>query len=56
MPACRMIHDYICRGELIFKARKLLSAIHMGLFFGLITYAFVNIMDVLEGGFTSPVR
>jgi len=33
----------------IFKARKGLSAIHMGLFFGLITYAFVNLIDVLEG-------
>jgi len=33
----------------IFKARKVLSAIHMGLFFGLITYAFVNIVDALEG-------
>jgi len=33
----------------IFKARKGLSAIHMGLFFGLITYAFVNLFDVLEG-------
>ncbi|MEW6083047.1 MAG: (Fe-S)-binding protein [Chloroflexota bacterium] len=33
----------------IFKARKALSAIHMGLFFGLITYAFVNLFDVLEG-------
>ena len=33
----------------IFKARKWLSAIHMGLFFGLITYAFVNIVDALEG-------
>ena len=35
--------------QTIFKARKLLSAIHMGLFFGLITYAFVNLVDVLEG-------
>ena len=35
--------------QTIFKARKLLSAIHMGLFFGLITYAFVNIVDALEG-------
>ncbi|HLO18044.1 MAG TPA: (Fe-S)-binding protein, partial [Anaerolineales bacterium] len=33
----------------IFKARKVLSAIHLGLFFGLITYAFVNLADVLEG-------
>ena len=33
----------------IFKTRKVLSAIHMGLFFGLITYAFVNIVDALEG-------
>jgi len=33
----------------IFKARKVLSAIHLGLFFGLITYAFVNLVDVLEG-------
>ncbi|MBK8825000.1 MAG: hypothetical protein IPN58_21065 [Anaerolineales bacterium] len=35
--------------QTIFKARKVLSAIHMGLFFGLITYAVVNLMDVLEG-------
>ena len=35
--------------QTIFKSRKLLSAIHMGLFFGLITYAFVNIIDALEG-------
>jgi len=35
--------------QTIFKARKVLSAIHMGLFFGLITYAFVNIVDALEG-------
>jgi Fe-S oxidoreductase len=35
--------------QTIFKARKVLSAIHMGLFFGLITYAFVNLIDVLEG-------
>ena len=33
----------------IFKARKWISTIHMGLFFGLITYAFVNLVDVLEG-------
>jgi hypothetical protein len=33
----------------IFKARKVLSAIHLGLFFGLITYAFVNLVDILEG-------
>ena len=33
----------------IFKARKVLSAVHLGLFFGLITYAFVNLVDVLEG-------
>ena len=33
----------------IFKARQVLSAIHLGLFFGLITYAFVNLVDVLEG-------
>ena len=33
----------------IFKARKILSTIHLGLFFGLITYAFVNLVDVLEG-------
>jgi Fe-S oxidoreductase len=33
----------------IFKARKVLSAIHLGLFFGLITYAFVNLADILEG-------
>ncbi len=35
--------------QTIFKARKVLSAIHLGLFFGLITYAFVNLADVLEG-------
>jgi Fe-S oxidoreductase len=33
----------------IFRTRKVLSAIHLGLFFGLITYAFVNLVDVLEG-------
>jgi Fe-S oxidoreductase len=33
----------------ILRTRKLLSVIHMALFFGLITYAFVNLMDVLEG-------
>lgn len=33
----------------IFRARKILSAIHLGLFFGLVTYAFVNLVDVLEG-------
>ncbi len=33
----------------IFKARKVLSAVHLGLFFGLVTYAFVNLVDVLEG-------
>lgn len=33
----------------ILRARKPLSVIHMGLFFGLITYAFVNLFDVLEG-------
>ncbi|MEW5829390.1 MAG: (Fe-S)-binding protein, partial [Chloroflexota bacterium] len=33
----------------IFKARRVLSAVHLGLFFGLITYAFVNLVDVLEG-------
>jgi Fe-S oxidoreductase len=33
----------------IFKARKVLSTIHLGLFFGLVTYAFVNLVDVLEG-------
>ena len=33
----------------IFRARKALSAIHLGLFFGLITYAFVNLVDILEG-------
>jgi Fe-S oxidoreductase len=33
----------------IFRARKVLSTIHLGLFFGLITYAFVNLVDVLEG-------
>ena len=32
----------------IFRARRILSAIHLGLFFGLITYAFVNLVDVLE--------
>ena len=35
--------------QTIFKARKVLSAVHVGLFFGLITYAFVNLVDVLEG-------
>ncbi|HEY6072952.1 MAG TPA: hypothetical protein VIV15_06030, partial [Anaerolineales bacterium] len=35
--------------QTIFKARKALSAIHLGLFFGLITYAFVNLVDALEG-------
>jgi Fe-S oxidoreductase len=35
--------------QTIFKARKVLSAIHLGLFFGLITYAFVNLLDILEG-------
>jgi Fe-S oxidoreductase len=35
--------------QTIFKARKVLSAIHLGLFFGLITYAFVNLVDVFEG-------
>lgn len=35
--------------QTIFKARKVLSAIHMALLFGLITYAFVNLFDVLEG-------
>ena len=35
--------------QTIFKSRKVLSAIHLGLFFGLITYAFVNLADVLEG-------
>jgi len=33
----------------IFRTRKVLSAIHLGLFFGLITYAFANLVDVLEG-------
>jgi len=33
----------------IFKARKVLSTVHLGLFFGLVTYAFVNLVDVLEG-------
>jgi len=33
----------------IFKSRKGLSVIHLGLFFGLITYAFVNLVDILEG-------
>ncbi len=33
----------------ILRTRKLLSVIHMALFFGLITYAFVNLIDVLEG-------
>jgi len=35
--------------QTIFRARKFLSAIHLGLFFGLITYAFVNLTDLLEG-------
>ena len=35
--------------QTIFKARKVLSAVHLGLFFGLITYACVNLVDVLEG-------
>jgi len=35
--------------QTIFKARKWISAIHLGLFFGLLTYAFVNLVDVLEG-------
>ncbi len=35
--------------QTIFKARKWVSAVHLGLFFGLITYAFVNLVDVLEG-------
>ena len=35
--------------QTIFKARRVLSAIHLGLFFGLITYAFVNLVDVFEG-------
>ncbi len=33
----------------IFRARPLLSAVHLGLFFGLITYALVNLTDLLEG-------
>lgn len=33
----------------IFRTRKILSTIHLGLFFGLITYAFVNLVDILEG-------
>ncbi|HLO27959.1 MAG TPA: (Fe-S)-binding protein [Anaerolineales bacterium] len=33
----------------IFRARKALSIVHLGLFFGLITYAFVNLVDILEG-------
>jgi len=33
----------------IFKARPIVSTIHLGLFFGLITYAFVNLVDALEG-------
>jgi len=33
----------------IFKARKIVSTLHLGLFFGLVTYAFVNLVDVLEG-------
>jgi len=33
----------------ILRTRKVLSTIHMALFFGLITYAFVNIVDALEG-------
>jgi len=32
----------------IFKARRVLSTIHLGLFFGLVTYAFVNLVDLLE--------
>lgn len=35
--------------QTIFRARKVLSAIHMALLFGLITYAFVNLFDALEG-------
>jgi Fe-S oxidoreductase len=35
--------------QTIFRTRKALSAIHMALLFGLITYAFVNLFDVLEG-------
>ena len=35
--------------QTIFKARKIVSTLHMGLFFGLITYAFVNLVDALEG-------
>ena len=34
--------------QTIFKARKVLSAIHLGLFFGSITYA-LYLVDVLEG-------
>jgi len=33
----------------ILRTRKVLSTIHMVLLFGLITYAFVNIVDALEG-------
>ena len=33
----------------IFKARPIVSTLHLGLFFGLITYAFVNLVDALEG-------
>jgi len=35
--------------QTIFRSRKFLSAIHLGLFFGLITYVFVNLTDLLEG-------
>ncbi len=35
--------------QTIFRARPALSAVHLALFFGLITYAFVNLFDVLEG-------
>lgn len=35
--------------QTIFKSRRALSVVHLGLFFGLITYAFVNLADLLEG-------
>jgi len=33
----------------IYKARPIVSTLHLGLFFGLITYALVNLVDALEG-------
>ena len=35
--------------QTIFKSRKWVSTLHLGLFFGLITYALVNLVDALEG-------